>query len=134
MITSENNTMNLYNLHLMLIIESYIKVIENNLVKDNTYKKNLLKMKQYLEELYREVSSKNNSNNLHCIKNTLNKIFIECKHLYNGRRDKVYNIINEMKDIKELPEILKKFDKFLLLTYIDFSHNNNNIDIKEMKT
>lgn len=126
--------MNFYNSYLMLIIESYIKLIEKNLAKDNTYKKNLLKMKQYLEELYREVSSKDNNNNLHFIKNTLNKIFKECKHLYNGRSDKVYNIINEMEDIKELPEMLKKFDKFLLLTYIDFSHNDNNICIKEMKT
>lgn len=126
--------MNFYNSYLMLIIESYIKLIEKNLAKDNTYKKNLLKMKQYLEELYREVSSKDNNNNLHFIKNNLNKIFKECKHLYNGRSDKVYNIINEMEDIKELPEMLKKFDKFLLLTYIDFSHNDNNICIKEMKT
>lgn len=129
MMTSEKNTVNINDLYLMMIIESYLRVIENKLAKNNNiYKENLLKLKQYLEDLRKTILSENNHNKLHIIKDALSKIFKECKHLYNGRGDKVNNLINEMKNSEDASKILKVFDKFLLLTYIDFSHNNENME------
>lgn len=120
-------------LYLKLIIESYINLIEKKLAENIVCKEKLLNLKQCLEELYEKIATEKDGNKLHFIKKAINNFFHRNKHLYNGKSNYIYNVISEMEKEFDVFNILKKVDKFLLLTYIDFIHGNENTNIKEKK-